>query len=124
MLPHRTQATKKDKTACFIPERIEVSQLCPSSRLALQQGHGKVGDKAPGSVPHARRSVWLRDCLWWAFLGLVLWCPANVGFGEPVRQQPLQLFSATEAQQLHLTEQEWHHVRRTRSAGAADGPTS
>jgi hypothetical protein len=27
-----------------------------------------------------------------------------------------------DAQQLHLTEAEWHRVRRSRSAGATDGP--
>jgi len=68
-----------------------------------------------------RRSPWSRDRLWFIIACLALW-PVSAGYGEPGHKKPLRLFDADDAQQLRLTEQEWHQVHRTRSAGAADGP--
>lgn len=65
--------------------------------------------------------VWLHRLSRWAVVGLVLWWPLDAGYGQSARQ-PLQLLSTTDAHQLALTDQEWHQVRRSRSAGLTDGP--
>jgi hypothetical protein len=68
-----------------------------------------------------QRRVQSGDCLWWTLFVLALW-PAHVVYSGSAGRAPLQLFSAADAHQLNLTDQEWHRVHRTRSTGAAAGP--
>ena len=66
-------------------------------------------------------SVWSRVRFAWAVVVLAL-LPVRASQADPSRQKPLRLFSADEARQLQMTEQEWRSVRRTRSTTVSDGP--